>query len=612
MTNEFISAIIVSNDFLLQRRTLMSEKKVMLGNEAIARGAYEAGVKVSSAYPGTPSTEISENLVKYPEIYCEWAPNEKVAMEVAIGASISGVRAMASMKHVGFNVAADPMYTVSYIGANGGLVAVVADDPGMYSSQNEQDTRQICRAAQVPVLEPSDSQEAKDYMKLAFELSEKYDTPMVLRTTTRLAHSQGVVALEDRVVPEDKIYERNIAKHVMMPGNAIKRHIHVEERLKRMAVDADTLTVASEGFSKDIPLNRVEMNDTKIGFITSGIPYTYVKEACPNASVLKLGMVHPLPKKLIEDFAAKVDTLYIFEELEPVIEEQVRAWGIPCIGKEVFTVQGEYSANMIRKVVLKEQLEINTPAQVPARPPLLCPGCPHRSVYTVLNKLKIHAAGDIGCYTLGAVAPLSVVDTTICMGASISSLHGMEKAKGKDYIKNWVAVIGDSTFMHTGVNSLMNMVYNQGTGTVIILDNSTTGMTGHQDHAATGKTLQGDIVPAINIYGLCKSLGIEHVTEVNAFDIKELENVIKEEVARDAVSVIITKSPCALLKEVHFPNVCVPVPEKCRKCGMCLKPGCPALTKNEDGTISIDATMCNGCGLCKNLCPFDAIEEVAR
>lgn len=590
----------------------MSEKKVMLGNEAIARGAYEAGVKVSSAYPGTPSTEISENLVKYPEIYCEWAPNEKVAMEVAIGASISGVRAMASMKHVGFNVAADPMYTVSYIGANGGLVAVVADDPGMYSSQNEQDTRQICRAAQVPVLEPSDSQEAKDYMKLAFELSEKYDTPMVLRTTTRLAHSQGVVALEDRVVPEDKIYERNIAKHVMMPGNAIKRHIHVEERLKRMAVDADTLTVASEGFSKDIPLNRVEMNDTKIGFITSGIPYTYVKEACPNASVLKLGMVHPLPKKLIEDFAAKVDTLYIFEELEPVIEEQVRAWGIPCIGKEVFTVQGEYSANMIRKVVLKEQLEINTPAQVPARPPLLCPGCPHRSVYTVLNKLKIHAAGDIGCYTLGAVAPLSVVDTTICMGASISSLHGMEKAKGKDYIKNWVAVIGDSTFMHTGVNSLMNMVYNQGTGTVIILDNSTTGMTGHQDHAATGKTLQGEIVPAINIYGLCKSLGIEHVTEVNAFDIKELENVIKEEVARDAVSVIITKSPCALLKEVHFPNVCVPVPEKCRKCGMCLKPGCPALTKNEDGTISIDATMCNGCGLCKNLCPFDAIEEVAR
>lgn len=590
----------------------MSEKKVMLGNEAIARGAYEAGVKVSAAYPGTPSTEISENLVKYPEIYCEWSPNEKVAMEVAVGASISGVRAMASMKHVGFNVAADPMYTAAYIGANGGLVAVVADDPGMYSSQNEQDTRQICRAAQVPVLEPSDSQEAKDFMKLAFALSEEYDTPVVLRTTTRLAHSQGVVTLEERVVPEDKPYERNIAKNVMMPANAIKRHIFVEERLKRMAEDANTLTVADDGFAKDIPLNRMEIKDTKIGFITSGIPYTYVKEACPDASVLKLGMVHPLPKKLIEEFASKVDTLYIFEELEPVIEEQVRAWGIPCIGKDAFTVQGEYSANMLRKIVLKEDLQLNTPAEVPARPPLLCPGCPHRSVYTVLNKLKIHAAGDIGCYTLGAVAPLSVVDTTICMGASISSLHGMEMAKGKDYIKNWVAVIGDSTFMHTGVNSLMNMVYNQGTGTVIILDNSTTGMTGHQDHAATGKTLMGKTVPAINIYHLCKSMGIEHVTEVNAFDIKALEKVIKEEVARDAVSVIITKSPCALLKEVHFPNKCVPVPEKCKKCGMCLKPGCPALTKNEDGTISIDATMCNGCGLCKNLCPFDAIEEVAK
>lgn len=590
----------------------MSEKKIMLGNEAIARGAYEAGVKVSAAYPGTPSTEISENLVKYPEIYCEWSPNEKVAMEVAVGASISGVRAMASMKHVGFNVAADPMYTAAYIGANGGLVAVVADDPGMYSSQNEQDTRQICRAAQVPVLEPSDSQEAKDFMKLAFALSEEYDTPVVLRTTTRLAHSQGVVTLEERVVPEDKPYERNIAKNVMMPANAIKRHIFVEERLKRMAEDANTLTVADDGFAKDIPLNRMEIKDTKIGFITSGIPYTYVKEACPDASILKLGMVHPLPKKLIEEFASKVDTLYIFEELEPVIEEQVRAWGIQCIGKEAFTVQGEYSANMLRKIVLKEDLQLNTPAEVPARPPLLCPGCPHRSVYTVLNKLKIHAAGDIGCYTLGAVAPLSVVDTTICMGASISSLHGMEMAKGKDYIKNWVAVIGDSTFMHTGVNSLMNMVYNQGTGTIIILDNSTTGMTGHQDHAATGKTLMGKTVPAINIYHLCKSMGIEHVTEVNAFDIKELEKVIKEEVARDAVSVIITKSPCALLKEVHFPNKCVPVPEKCKKCGMCLKPGCPALTKNEDGTISIDATMCNGCGLCKNLCPFDAIEEVAK
>jgi len=577
------------------------EKKIMLGNEAIARGAYEAGVKVSAAYPGTPSTEISENIVQYDDIYAEWSPNEKVAMEVAIGASISGVRAMASMKHVGVNVASDPLYTVSYIGANGGLVLVAADDPGLYSSQNEQDTRCVARAAIVPVLEPSDSQEAKDFTKFAFEISEKYDTPVILRTTTRLAHSQGTVTLEDRVELDDKVYERNAAKHVMMPGNAKMRHLHVEQRMKDLAEDGCNFSI-----------NRVEMNDTSIGFITSGIPYQYVKEACPNASVLKLGMVHPLPKKLIEEFASKVDKLYIFEELEPVIEEQVKSWGIKAIGKEIFTVQGEYSANMIRTAVLGEEAVAATPAEVPPRPPILCPGCPHRSVYSVLNKLKIHAAGDIGCYTLGAVAPLNVIDTTICMGASISSLHGMEKAKGKDYIKNWVAVIGDSTFMHTGINSLMNMVYNQGTGTVMILDNSTTGMTGHQDHAATGTTLKGETVPAINIYGLCKAMGIEHVVEVNAFDLETLEKVVKEETARDEVSVIITKSPCALLKGVKFPNVCKTIPEKCKKCGACLRPGCPALTKNEDGTVSIDQTMCNGCGLCMQLCKFGAIEQVAR
>lgn len=576
----------------------MSEKKIMLGNEAIARGAFEAGVKVSSAYPGTPSTEISENIVKYPEIYAEWAPNEKVAMEVAIGASISGVRAMASMKHVGVNVAADPLYTISYCGVNGGLVLVAADDPGLYSSQNEQDTRCVARAAMVPVLEPSDSQEAKDFMKYAFDLSEKYDTPVILRTTTRLAHSQGQVTLEDRCEPIDMEYTRNPAKYVMMPGNAKPRHVYVEQRLKAMAEDGCTM-----------PINKMEIKDTKIGFITSGIAYQYVKEVCPDASVLKLGMVHPLPKKLIEEFASKVDTLYIFEELEPVFEEQIKAWGIPCIGKEIFTVQGEYSANMLRKAVLKEEVSSKTPAQVPARPPILCPGCPHRSVFSVLNKLKIHAAGDIGCYTLGAVAPLSVVDTTICMGASISTLHGMEKAKGKDYIKNWVAVIGDSTFMHTGVNSLINMVYNQGTGTVMILDNSTTGMTGHQDHAATGKTLMGEEVLAINIPELCRSLGIKNVIEVSAFDTAELERVVKEEVAKDEVSVIITKAPCVLLSKQKT-KVCRPLPEKCKKCGMCLRPGCPALTKNPDGTITIDTTMCNGCGLCAGLCKFDAIEQV--
>lgn len=578
----------------------MAEKKILLGNEAIARGAYEAGVKVSSAYPGTPSTEVSENVVKYDEIYAEWAPNEKVAMEVALGASIAGVRSMCAMKHVGVNVAADPLYTAAYTGVKGGLVLVAADDPGMYSSQNEQDSRMVARAAMVPVVEPSDSAEAKEFMKYAFDLSEKYDTPIILRSTTRLSHSQGLVELQERVEPEDIAYERDAAKFVMMPGNAIKRHLFVEDRLKRMAEDANTM-----------PINKVEYNDLSVGFITSGIPYQYVKEARPNASVLKLGLVNPLPKKLIEEFASKVDKLYIFEELEPVIEEQVKSWGISkAVGKEIFTVQGEYNAEMIREKVLGEATDADKPAQVPPRPPILCPGCPHRSVFNVLKKLKIHGAGDIGCYTLGAVAPLSVIDTTICMGASISTLHGMEKAKGKDYIRNWVAVIGDSTFMHTGINSLVNMVYNQSTGTVIILDNSTTGMTGHQDHAATGKTLKGEIVPAINIYNLCKSLGIENVYEVDAFNQKELEEVIKRETAREAVSVIITKAPCALLKGVKFPFKCRPVSDKCKKCGACLKPGCPALTKNEDGTISIDETMCNGCGLCMQLCKFSAIEQV--
>lgn len=578
----------------------MSEKKLLLGNEAIARGAYEAGVKVSAAYPGTPSTEISESLVQYDEIYAEWSPNEKVAMEVAIGASVSGVRAMASMKHVGVNVASDPLYTVAYIGVKGGLVLVAADDPGMYSSQNEQDSRMVARAAMVPVLEPSDSAEAKEFTKLAFSLSETYDTPVMVRTTTRLSHSQGMVSLEERQEPAVIPYERDPRKFVMMPGNAKLRHPVVEARMKRMAQDGSSFAI-----------NRAEYRDLSVGFITSGIPYQYVREAMPEASVLKLGMVNPLPRTLIEEFASKVDKLYIFEELEPVIEEQVKSWGIQAVGKELFTVQGEYSANMIRERIRKEQLTFQ-PAQIPARPPILCPGCPHRSVYSVLNKLKIHAAGDIGCYTLGAVAPLNVVDTTVCMGASISTLHGMEKARGKDYIKNWVAVIGDSTFLHTGVNSLMNMVYNKSTGTVMILDNSTTGMTGHQDHAATGKTLKGEPTYAINIYGLCKAMGIEHVYEVNAFDTAKLADVVKRETAREAVSVIITKSPCVLLKGVSFPDKCRPLPDKCRKCGACLRPGCPALTKNEDGTISIDDTMCNGCGLCMQLCKFEAIEKVSK
>lgn len=572
---------------------------MMLGNEAIARGAYEAGVKVSSAYPGTPSTEISEYLVQYKDdVYEEWAPNEKVATEVAVGASIAGTRAMACMKHVGLNVAADPLYSVSYMGVNGGLVLVVADDPGLYSSQNEQDTRMVARAAQIPVIEPSDSAEAKDYFKVAFELSEQFDRPFIFRTTTRLAHSQGLVELREREEQQDKPYEKNIRKNVMMPGNAKIRHIEIERLNKELAEAANTL-----------PINRVEMNDTKIGVITSGIPYQYVKEALPEASVLKLGMVNPLPRKLIEEFASKVEKLYIVEELDPVIEEQVKSWGIEAVGKEIFTVQGEYSANMLRKGILGQDLDLMEPANAPGRPPILCPGCPHRSVFYVLNKLKMHAAGDIGCYTLGAVAPLSVIDTTMCMGSSISTLHGMEKAKGKDYVKNWVAVIGDSTFMHTGINSLMNMVYNNAAGTVIIMDNSTTGMTGHQDHAATGKTLQGDPAYAINIQALCRAVGVKNVVEVNAFDIALLEKTVKEETAREEVSVIITKSPCVLLEKKKRP-LYIAHSDKCRKCGMCMKPGCPAMTRNADGTIHIDDTMCTGCGLCETLCKFDAIELV--
>ena len=577
----------------------MAEKVIMLGNEAIARGAYEAGVKVSSAYPGTPSTEISEYLVQYKDdVYEEWAPNEKVATEVAVGASLAGVRSMACMKHVGLNVAADPLYSVSYMGVNGGLVLVVADDPGLYSSQNEQDTRMVARAAQIPVIEPSDSAEAKDFFKTAFELSEQFDRPFIFRTTTRLAHSQGIVELCDRAQVEDKPYEKNIPKNVMMPGNAKLRHVEIEKRNLELAEAANTLS-----------LNKMEMNDTKIGVITSGIPYQYVKEALPDASVLKLGLVNPLPKKLIEEFASKVETLYIVEELDPVIEEQVRSWGIPAVGKEIFTVQGEYSANMLRKAILKENPDLKKPAEAPGRPPILCPGCPHRSVFHVLNKLKMHAAGDIGCYTLGAVAPLSVIDTTMCMGSSISTLHGMEKAKGKEYIKNWVAVIGDSTFLHTGINSLMNMVYNHATGTVLILDNSTTGMTGHQDHAATGKTLQGDPTYAIDIPALCRAVGVKNVYEINAFDLLLLEKTIKEEVARDEVSVIITKTPCVLLDKRKKP-LYIAQADKCKKCGMCMKPGCPAMTKNPDGTIHIDDTMCTGCGLCKDLCKFDAIELI--
>ena len=579
----------------------MGEKQLMLGNAAIARGLWEAGVKVASAYPGTPSTEISENLVQYKDdLYCEWAPNEKVAAEVAFGASVAGVRSFACMKMVGFNVAADPVYSAAYAGVGRGMVLCVADDPGVYSSQNEQDTRAVSRAAQVPVLEPSDSQEAKDFAKLAYEISETYDKPVVIRTTTRLAHSQGMVELCPREEVPDKPYEKNIAKNVMLPANAIRRHVIVEDQMEKLAEDACSME----------KLNRMEIRDTKIGFITSGIPYLYVREAMPGASTLKLGLVHPLPRKLIEEFASKVDRLIIFEELMPVIEEQVKSWGIACDGKNIFTKLGEYSANMIREKLLGMEIDAVQAENTPNRPPILCPGCPHRSTFWALKRLKLHVAGDIGCYTLGAVPPLATLETCLCMGASISSLHGMGKAKGEEYLRDWVSVIGDSTFMHTGVNSLMNMVYNQSTGTVIILDNRITAMTGHQDNPATGRTLMGEVVPAIDFEKFCQGLGIEHVYTVNALDQQELMETVKREVKADHLSVIVAKAPCALIPEARTKKKCVEIPEKCKHCGACSLPGCPALSKNEDGSITIDPTQCNGCGLCRQLCKFGAIKEV--
>ena len=457
----------------------------------------------------------------------------------------------------------------------------------------------IARAAHVPVLEPADSQEAKDFVKYGYELSEEYDTPVILRTTTKLAHSQSAVELCDRAEIADKEYTRDVAKYVMMPASAIGRHKVVEARETRLAADAASL-----------PVNRLELGDRKLGFITCGVAYQYVKEVCPEASVLKFGLVNPLSRELVDRFMKEVETVYVFEELEPVMEEQIRAWGYEVKGKELFTRQGEYSANLLRRVLFGEDEVVFEKTLTPNRPPILCPGCPHRSVFSVLNKLKIHASGDIGCYTLGAVAPLGVIDTTICMGASISALHGMEKARGKEFIKNWVAVIGDSTFLHTGINSLIGMVYNKSTGTVMILDNRTTGMTGHQEHAATGKTLKGEETYAIDLAALCRAVGVQNVIEISSFDVQNLERIVKESVASDTLTVIIAKAPCVLLKGQKFPNKCKVNPDLCRKCGMCMKIGCPAITRGEDGKMKIDPTMCNGCGLCQNYCKFNAIETV--
>ncbi|MBO4941009.1 MAG: indolepyruvate ferredoxin oxidoreductase subunit alpha [Clostridia bacterium] len=574
-------------------------KKLLIGNAAVARGAYEAGANVVASYPGTPSTEITEEIVKFDEIYAEWSPNEKVAAEVAIGASIAGARAMSCMKHVGLNVMADPVFTVSYTGVNGGLVFCVADDPGMHSSQNEQDSRHYAKASKIMMLEPSDSSECKDFTKLAFGLSEKFDTPVFLRLSTRVSHSQSLVELGEREDVKVKDYEKNPAKYVMMPGNAIKRHVEVEKRIEALT-----------DFAESTELNAVEKNGAKIGVITAGIAYAYAKEALGDkADFLKLGMVYPMPKQKIIDFAKDYDKVYVIEELDPVIEDHCKALGLNVMGKEVFTLLGEYTPTMIRKAVLgeseKEVAEIDE--AIPVRPPVMCAGCPHRGTFYVLKKLGLVVSGDIGCYTLGATPPLQSVDTTICMGASVSAAHGMAKAQGAEFNKKLVSVIGDSTFMHSGITGLIDIVYNKGNNTVIILDNSITGMTGHQENPTTGRTIRGEATKQVDLVALCKACGIDHITVCDPFDIKAFEKVVKTEVERDEPSIIIAQRPCALLKTVKYSGVCK-ITDKCKNCKMCMKLGCPAITLKDDKVV-IDSTQCNGCGLCINVCPFGAIEK---
>ena len=577
-------------------------KKLMLGNEAVARGAYEAGVRLISSYPGTPSTEITESAVQYSEIYCEWAPNEKVAAEAAIGASMAGGRAMSCCKHVGLNVMADPVFTVSYIGVNGGLVFAVADDPGMHSSQNEQDSRHYAEAAKIMMLEPSDSGECKEFTRRAFELSEQFDTPVFLRLSTRVSHSQSTVELLDRSGDEIKDYTKNIAKNVMMPANAIKRHVVVEERMKALSAFAETTD-----------MNTVEDNGAKIGVITSGISYMYAKEALGDrVNYLKLGMAYPMPAQKIRDFAEKCEQVVVIEELDPVIETFVKALGIKVIGKDVFTLLGEYTPAMILKAVFNEESASHYVQEtaIPNRPPVLCPGCPHRATFYVLKKLGLTVSGDIGCYTLGAAAPLQSVDSTICMGASVSAAHGMAKIRGREFNKKLVSVIGDSTFIHSGITGLIDIVYNKGANTVIILDNSITGMTGHQDNPATGKTIYGEKTKAVDLVLLAKAVGIERVVVCDPFDVKRFEEVVREETEADEPSVIIAQRPCALLKYVKYEGHCKVNPDTCRKCRMCMRIGCPAITIKDDA-VKIDLSLCNGCGLCMNICPFGAIEKEA-
>ncbi|GAM11568.1 indolepyruvate oxidoreductase subunit IorA [Geobacter sp. OR-1] len=587
------------------------KKEILSGNEAIARGAFEAGVKVASAYPGTPSTEILENIIRYPDINSSWAPNEKVALEVAIGASFGGGRAIACMKHVGVNVAADPLFTLSYTGVGGGLLLVVADDPEMHSSQNEQDSRNYARFAKVPMLEPADSSECKEFTRLAFDLSEQFDTPVMLRSCTRISHGKSIVELAEPVsgLSEPKLV-KNPAKLVMLPGNARVRHPLVEERVVKLGEHGDSWEI-----------NRVEYRSNEIGIIAAGVTYQYVREALPEASTLKLGMVYPLPKERIRDFAGKVKTVYVVEELDPFIEDQVKAMGISVIGKEIIPMCGELSPWRIRKAFADAGI-INIPEYqaiqtepIPSRPPNMCPGCPHRGLFYMLNRLNAYVTGDIGCYTLGFMPPLNAMDTCVCMGASISNASGIVRVLSPEERHRVVAVIGDSTFLHTGINSLMEMAWNQSPATVVILDNRITAMTGRQENPASGFTLSGEPAPEVNIPDLCRALGIRNLKVIDPYDLEATFNTLKEEMDRDEPSVIVTNRPCCLIKgddRFQAGEVLYVDQDACTGCRACLRIGCPAIEwqpapDGKKGKAYIDPLLCTGCTVCQQLCKFDAI-----
>ena len=573
-------------------------KTLMLGNEAVARGLYEAGCSFVSSYPGTPSTEITECAAKYEELYAEWAPNEKVALEAAFGASLAGKRSFCAMKHVGLNVAADPLFTISYTGVNAGLLIGVADDAGMHSSQNEQDSRHYAKASKIPMFEPSDSAEALAFAKLAYELSEEYDTAVLIKMCTRVSHSQSVVETGERVLPEQKKYEKNPAKYIMMPANAKNRHPEVEARTKALTAWAETADI-----------NRIEEgSDRSCGIITSSTSYQYVKEAFADTyPVLKLGMIWPMPEQKIKDFAASVDRLVVVEELDGFIEAHCRNLGLSVSGKELFSNIGELSQNIVKEKLGGDvQTGLLLDENIPARPPVMCAGCPHRSIFYVLKKMNLTVLGDIGCYTLGAVPPLGAIDTTVCMGASVSGLHGFVKAGDEESAGKSVAVIGDSTFIHSGVTGLINIAYNESNSTVIILDNSITGMTGHQQNPTTGYNLKGDPCTKIDLESLCHAVGIRRVSVVDPYDMEKCQEVLKEELAAKEPSVIISRRPCALLKYVKHPGPICADPEKCKGCKACMNIGCPAISM-EDGKAKIDTTLCVGCGVCEQLCKFDAL-----